>query len=90
MSEARPAGPGDLDSGSGAERRLAGASGAKTVAVSWATEDSGLLFSATLKTINSRDGASGNFQKNLTNRRGEILIEAVVGQHGFPVLAAES
>lgn len=42
MSEARPAGPGDLDSGSGAERRLAGAFGAKTVDVSWATEDSGL------------------------------------------------
>lgn len=84
MSEARPAGPGDLDNGSGAERRLAGAFGAKTVDVSWATEDSGLLFSATLKSINFRDGASGNFQKNLTNRRGDMLIEALSLHRRFP------
>jgi hypothetical protein len=84
MSEARPAGPGDLDSGSGAERRLAGAFGSKTVDVSWATEDSGLLFSATLKSINFRDGKSGNFQKNLTNRRGDMLIEALSLHRRFP------
>lgn len=84
MSEARPAGPGEVDSGSGAERRLAGAFGSKTVDVSWATEDSGLLFSATLKSINFRDGKSGNFQKNLTNRRGDMLIEALSLHRRFP------
>ena len=84
---ARPAGPGDLDNGSGAERRLAGAFGAfgaKTVDVSWATEDSELIFSATLKSINFRDGASGNFQKNLTNRRGDMLIESLSLHRRFP------
>lgn len=84
LAETRPAGPGDLDAGSGAERRLAGAFGAKTVDVSWATEDSGLLLSATLKGINFRDQRSGNFQKNLTNRRGDMLVEALSLHRRFP------
>jgi len=83
MKGARPTGPGDLDQ-SGAERRLAGGIGAKKVDVSWATEASGLLFGASVKTVNWRDSRSQNFQKNLTNRRGEMLFESVTLHRRFP------
>lgn len=73
-----------------AERRLAGGIGAKKVDVSWATEESGLIFALSVKTIMWRDNQSGNFQKNLTNRRGDMLIESVTLHRRFPyaVLAA--
>ncbi len=83
MKEARPAGPGELGL-SGAERRLAGGIGAKKVDVSWATEESGLLLACSVKTIMFRDGGSGAFQKNLTNRRGDLLVEAVTLHRRFP------
>lgn len=83
MPGARPAGPGAVGA-SGAERRLAGGIGAKKVDVSWATEESGLLFGGSVKTINWRDGNSKNFQKNLTNRRGEMLFESVTLHRRFP------
>lgn len=83
MKEARPAGPGDLGL-SGAERRLAGGIGAKRVDVTWATEESGLLLACSVKTIMYRDGKSGNYQKNLTNRRGDLLVEAVTLHRRFP------
>jgi hypothetical protein len=83
MTEARPAGPGEVGL-SGAERRLAGGIGAKKVDVSWATEDSGLLFAASVKTIMFRDGQTSNFQKNLINRRGDLLVEAVTLHRRFP------
>ncbi len=79
----RPAGVGDL-TGSGAERRLAGGIGAKKVDVSWATEESGLLFGGSVKTINFRDNRSQNFQKNLTNRREALLFESVTLHRRFP------
>ncbi len=69
---------------SGVERRLAGGIGAKKVDVSWSTEESGLLFGGSVKTINWRDGRSNNFQKNLTNRRGEMLFESVTLHRRFP------
>jgi hypothetical protein len=89
MSGARPSGPGEVGA-SGAERRLAGGIGAKKVDVSWATEESGLIFAVSVKSIMFRDGASKNFQKNLTNRRGDMLVEAVTLHRRFPyaVLAA--
>lgn len=89
MAGARPTGPGEVG-GSGAERRLAGGIGAKKVDVSWATEDSGLLLGISVKTISFRDGTTRNFQKNLTNRRSDLLIEAVTLHRRFPyaVLAA--
>lgn len=68
----------------GSERRLAGGIGAKKVDVSWATEESGLLLGVSVKSINFRDARSGNFQKNLTNRRGDLLIEAVTLHRRFP------
>lgn len=83
MTEARPAGPGELGL-SGAERRLAGGIGAKKVDVTWATEESGLLLACSVKTIMYRDGKSGNFQKNLTNRRGDLTVEAVTLHRRFP------
>lgn len=69
---------------SGAERRMAGGLGAKKVDVTWVTEASGLGLAISVKTINFRDLASGNFQKNLTNRRGDMLFEAVTLHRRFP------
>lgn len=83
MKGARPALPGELDS-SGAERRMSGGIGAKKVDVTWSTEESGLLFSVSIKSINFRDGRTSNFQKNLTNRRGDMLFEAVTLHRRFP------
>ncbi|MEP0548114.1 MAG: hypothetical protein ABJF88_14355 [Rhodothermales bacterium] len=83
MREALPAPPGS-DGPSGSERRMAGGIGAKKVDVTWATEECGLIFSISVKTINWRDARSGNFQKNLTNRRGDLLFEAVTLHRRFP------
>jgi hypothetical protein len=54
------------------------------VDVSWATEESGLLLALSVKTINFRDRRSGNFQKNLTNRRGDMLFESITLHRRFP------
>lgn len=83
LTGARPAPPGVLGA-SGAERRMAGAIGAKKVDVTWATEESGLLLALSVKSINFRDSRSGNFAKNLTNRRGDLLYEAVTLHRRFP------
>jgi hypothetical protein len=83
LQGARPAPPG-LTGDSGAERRMAGGIGAKKVDVTWSTEESGLLLGISIKTINYRDSKTGNFQKNLTNRRGDMLIEAVTLHRRFP------
>ena len=83
LSGARPASPGELDT-SGAERRIAGGIGAKKVDVTWATEEAGLLLGISIKSINFRDRKSNNFQKNLTNRRGDMLFEAVTLHRRFP------
>lgn len=83
MASARPAPPGVVGL-SGAERRLAGGLGPKKVDVSWATEESGLLLALSVKTINFRDKRSGNFQKNLTNRRGDMLFESITLHRRFP------
>ena len=83
LSGARPAPPGEFDL-SGAERRMAGGIGAKKVDVTWATEEGGLLLGVSIKTINFRDRRTRNFQKNLTNRRGDMLFEAVTLHRRFP------
>lgn len=83
LKSARPAPPGELDT-SGAERRMAGGIGAKKVDVTWATEEAGLLLGISIKTINFRDRRTRNFQKNLINRRGDMLIEAVTLHRRFP------
>ena len=83
MTGARPAAPGELGD-SGAERRIAGGIGAKKVDVTWATEESGLILGISIKTINFRDAKTRNFQKNLTNRRADMLMEAVTLHRRFP------
>lgn len=83
LKEARPAPPGVMDS-SGAERRMAGGLGAKKVDVTWATEEAGLLLAISVKSINFRDTRTNNFQKNLVNRRGDMLMEAVTLHRRFP------
>jgi hypothetical protein len=83
LEGARPGLPGDLRL-VGAERRMAGGIGAKKVDVTWATEESGLLLAISVKSINFRDLTTGNFQKNLTNRRGDMLFEAVTLHRRFP------
>lgn len=83
LTGARPALPGEIDA-SGAERRIAGGIGAKKVDVTWANEEMGLLLGISIKTINFRDKRTKNFQKNLTNRRGDMLFEAVTLHRRFP------
>jgi hypothetical protein len=83
MKTALPAPPGTVGI-SGAERRLSGGIGAKKVDASWATEESGLIAGLSIKTINWRDSKTKNFQKNLTNRRGDMLFEAVTLHRRFP------
>lgn len=83
LKETRPAPPGEVG-GTGAERRLPGGIGAKKVDVTWSTEISGLLLAASIKTINFRDRTTNNFQKNLTNRRGDMLFESVTLHRRFP------
>ena len=80
---ARPGAPGEA-AGAGAERRMAGGIGAKKVDVTWATEELGLLLGISVKSINFKDAKTGNFQKNLTNRRGDMLMEAVTLHRRFP------
>lgn len=83
LKGARPGPPGSVGV-SGAERQMAGGIGAKKVDVTWATEESGLLFAASVKTINFRDKRAKNYQKNLTNRRGDMLFEGVTLHRRFP------
>ena len=83
LETARPAPPGVLGA-SGAERRIMGGIGPKKVDVSWATEEAGLLLAISVKTINFRDLRSGNYQKNLTNRRGDMLFESITLHRRFP------
>lgn len=68
----------------GAERRLAGGIGAKKVDVSWSTDSSGLMLAVSIKSINFADRKTHNYQKNLTNRRGDMLFETVTLHRRFP------
>ena len=83
LKETRPAPPGEVGL-SGAERRIPGGVGAKKVDVTWSTDVAGLMLAVSIKSINFRDARSGNFQKNLTNRRGDMLFEAVTLHRRFP------
>jgi hypothetical protein len=83
MRGVRPSPPGEVGL-SGAERRISGGIGAKKVDVSWSTEESGLVCGISIKSINFRDQRTGNFQKNITNRRGDLLFESVTLHRRFP------
>ncbi|RQR63448.1 hypothetical protein DIE19_10225 [Burkholderia sp. Bp9126] len=43
-----------------------------------------MLFAISVKTINFRDSKTNNFQKNLVNRRGDMLMEAMTLHRRFP------
>ncbi|NUU50917.1 hypothetical protein HP444_08870 [Curtobacterium luteum] len=43
-----------------------------------------MIFAVSVKSIMFRDGSSNNFQKNLTNRRGDLLVESVTLHRRFP------
>jgi hypothetical protein len=83
LRDARPSPPGEAGL-SGAERRMSGGIGAKKVDVTWSTEESGLLLAVSVKSINFRDKRTRNFQKNLTNRRSDMLFESVTLHRRFP------
>ena len=83
LIRALPSPPG-VSGASGAERRMSGGIGDKKVDVTWATEESGLITAFSIKCINFRDRRSNNFQKNLINRRGDMLVEAVTLHRRFP------
>jgi hypothetical protein len=83
MLEARPY-ISEVVESSGAERRMEGGIGAKKVDVTWATPEAGLIVALSIKTINWRDRRTGNYQKNLTNRRGDLLFESVTLHRRFP------
>ena len=78
----RPGGDGE-EGKTGAERRMSGGIGAKKVDVTWATEESGLLLAISVKCITGKDLKTGNYQKNLINRRGDMR-EAVTLHRRFP------
>lgn len=84
MTDIRPAGPGEVDAGGGGQLPLAGGLGAKTIDLSWASEQSGLIFAMSIKAISFKDGRSKNFQKNLANRSETMLFEAVTLHKRFP------
>lgn len=83
LRSARPSPPGEAGL-SGAERRMSGGIGAKKVDVTWSTDESGLLLALSVKSINFVDRGTGNYQKNLTNRRSDMLFEAVTLHRRFP------
>ncbi len=72
------------DEKAGRERQFAGGIGAKKVDVSFATEEDGLVLGVSVKSICFKDKKSQNFQKNLTNRRGDLLAEATTLHQRFP------
>jgi len=72
------------DAEGGSERQFAGGIGAKKVDVSYATEEDGLVLGISIKSIGFPDRTTGNYQKNLTNRRGDLLAEATTLHQRFP------
>ncbi len=72
------------DEEGGRERQFAGGIGAKKVDVSFATIEDGLVLAVSVKSISFRDQGRHNFQKNLTNRRGDLLSEATTLHQRFP------
>jgi hypothetical protein len=72
------------DPAGGRERQFAGGIGAKKVDVSFATVEDGLILGISVKSISFPDARTRNYQKNLTNRRGDLLAEATTLHQRFP------
>lgn len=86
LKEARPGGDGEIGK-TGAERRMSGGIGAKKVDVTWATPEAGLILGISVKCLTSKDKQSGTYQKNLINRRGDMIGEAITLHRRFPYAA---
>lgn len=77
--------PADLKKGKkGGERRIAGGLGDKKVDVSFATERGGLILAVSIKTISFPDEKTRNYQKNLQNRKGDLVFEVTTLHKRFP------
>lgn len=74
----------DLDDAVTCTSSAAGGLGAKKVDVTWATEESGLLLAISVETIIFKDASTGNYEKNLVNRRSDKLMQAVTLHRRFP------
>lgn len=68
----------------GSERRIAGGLGNKKVDVTYATEHAGLVLAISVKTISWRDKKTKNFQKNLQNRKADLVFEVTTLHKRFP------
>lgn len=68
----------------GAETRMAGGLGDKKVDVTYATAHAGLVIGISVKTITTKDKKTGNFQKNLQNRKGDLIFEVTTLHKRFP------
>jgi len=68
----------------GSETRIAGGLGDKKVDVTYASAHSGLVLGLSVKTITTRDQKTGNFQKNLQNRKGDLIFEVTTLHKRFP------
>ena len=81
----------DPQTGKGSERRFAGGIGAKQVDVSLASDEFGLAMAVSMKGIYFPDATAlnakagnWNFAKNLMNRKGDMIAEAVTLHKRFP------
>lgn len=69
----------------GREKQFPGGLGAKRVDVSFGNDTAGLLMGISIKSIaNFPDPKTGNYRKNLTNRRGDMMFEATTLHMRFP------
>lgn len=68
----------------GGERRIAGGLGDKKVDVSLATERGGLILAISIKTISFPDEKTNNYQKNLQNRKADLVFEVTTLHKRFP------
>lgn len=68
----------------GGEKRIAGGLGDKKVDVTYSTDRGGLILAISIKTISFPDLNTGNYQKNLQNRKGDLVFEVTTLHKRFP------
>lgn len=68
----------------GRERRIVGGMGDKKVDVTYSTDRAGLVLAISIKTISFPDLKTGNYQKNLQNRKGDLIFEVTTLHKRFP------
>jgi hypothetical protein len=72
------------EKGRGGERRISGGLGDKKVDVTYSTGRAGLVLAISIKTISFPDLKTGNYQKNLQNRKGDLVFEVTTLHKRFP------